>query len=118
MQRLLYEKSYFRTSEVINEILSALPDGKYASRFERDLQRFEVDLSDGKDSIYKKKGVCVILIVDTTCVKKYQDLGQDGDTIAMRMIEAINAKNLIRIKMMDFMTTVVMLEQERMKQKH
>ena len=107
----------FSTSEIINEILSVLPTGKYASRFEKDLRRFEVDLGEGKEGVFYKKGYAKLLIVDTTCVKKYQDLGEDGDAIAIRMIEAINAKNLIRIKMMDFMTTVVMLEQERMKTK-
>ena len=51
--------------------------------------------------------------LDTTCVRKYRELGLKGDKVAMKMVEAINAKNLIRIKMMDFMTTVVMVEQWR-----
>ena len=44
-------------------------------------------------------------------------MGLKGDKIAMKMVEAINAKNLIRIKMMDFMTTVVMVEQWRRAEK-
>ena len=101
----------FRTKTTIANICSNLPEGKYAARFERDLKRFKEDLKEGKGP--KMRLLEVNLILDTACVRKYREMGQTGDIVAMKMIEAINAKNLIRLRMMDFMTTVVILEQWR-----